>query len=229
MGKDRSEKKRWEVEIKEKDAEIEKLKAAQQAHITRIKELEAKLASLEGSRTPTDSDETIPPIPIFKFPELPLFLRKKPTSVFANLPAPPVFTGFDTSEEGTAIRTPLSNPEASSEAFPPRSSALYPNTKSTLGSTMPPVLPTSLETRSKSSVPRHLPRHQSSRAVPGSPPPATASTLSRNPSAPNASLRDSSKPVSLTLSTVKNNPTTMARCLRAYFYLLYRRHYLYCS
>ncbi|KAM0798120.1 hypothetical protein BDR22DRAFT_860524 [Usnea florida] len=194
MGRDRNENKRLEEEIKEKDAEIERLKAAQQAHITRIKELEAKLASLEYSSTPTDSDETIPPMPIFKFPELPLFLRKKPTSVFANLPAPPVFSGFDTSDEGAALRTPVSNPEASSVAFPPRSSALFPSTKSTLGSAMPP----NLETRPKGAVPRHPPHHQSSSAVPGALPSATASTLSRDLSEPSASLRDSSKETPIT-------------------------------
>ena len=196
MGRDHSEKKRSEDRIKEKDTEIEELKTAQQAYITRIKELEAKVASLEYSRMSTDSEDTEPPTPIFKLPELPLSLRerKQPTSVFANLPALPVFTGFDTPDEGAALTNPLFSPEASPEGFPPRSSALFSSTKSTLEPTMPSNLPVPLETRPKGAVPRHPPHHQSSRGVPGTPPPTTASTLSRNPGTRNLSLRDSSKP-----------------------------------
>ena len=184
MGRDRDDKKRSEERIKEKDAEIEELKTAQQAYIIRIKELEDKVASLEDSRMPTDSEQTKPPMPIFKLPELPLSLRERrqPISLFANLPALPVFAGFDTPVEGPALKTPLSSPEAYPERFPPRPSALFASTKSTLESTTPSNVPTPLERRPKGPVPGHLPHHQSSRVVPDSPPPATASTLSRDPS-----------------------------------------------
>ena len=205
MGKDHSEKKPSGERIKEKDAEIEELKISQRAYIIRIKELEAEVASLQKSVMSTDSEKTEPPMPIFKLPELPLSLRerKQPTSLFANLPAKPVFAGFDTPDEGTALRTPLSAPAASPEGFPPRSPALFSSTKSTLESTVPPNLSTPLEKRRRGAVAPLVPHHQSFSAVQGSPPPATASTLSRDPSTRNVSSRDSSKPASLILSAVK--------------------------
>ena len=223
MGRPLSEKKGSKEIIKEKDAEIEALKIAQQGYIIRIKELEAEVASLQDS---TDSEEEELPMSIFRLPELPLSLRerKQPISVLANLPALPVFTGFDTSEAGTALRTPLSIPEASPEGLLPRSTALFSSTKSTLGSTKPPNFPTPRERRPKSAVSPPLPHHQSFRAVTGPPPPATASTLPRDSKTPSLSLRNSSKPASLSLSALKSvSFTTMAHYFRAFLYTLYYR------
>ena len=205
MGRDHSEKKRMEETIKEKDAKIQDLKTVMRACLIRINELEAEVASLQKSRMPSDSKETELPRPIFKLPELPLLLRGKgqPTSVLANLPARPVFTGFDTPDERPALKTPLSIPEASPEGLPPRPTGLFSSTKSTLDSTTPPKLPTSLEIRPKGAVAPLLPPHTSSRAIPSSPPPATASTLSRDPSTRSTSSHDSSKPTSLSLSAIK--------------------------
>ena len=231
MGKDRNEKQRSEEIIMEKDAKIEDLKTVQRAYLIRIKELEDEVASLQNSRMPTDSKKTEPSMPIFKLPELPQSLREKrqPTSVLANLPALPVFTGFDTPEEGTALETTLSTPEVSPEGFPPRPSALFSGTKSTLGSTMPPNLPTPLEGRRKGAVAPLLPDRQSSRVVLGSPPPATGSTLSRDPRARSSSLRDSSKSASFTLSAIQDIFQHHAHFLRAILYLLEHRLCLHIS
>ena len=205
MGKDRSEKKRSEEIIMEKDAKIEDLKTVQRAYLIRIKELEDEVASLQNSRMPTGSKKTEPATPIFKIPELPLSLREKrqPTSILANLPVPAVFTGFDTPDEGGALRTPLSTPKVSPEGLPPGPRGLFSSTKSTLDSTTPQNLPPQLEKRRRGAVAPLLPYHQSCDAIPGSPPPVTASTLSRAPGTRGLSLRDSSKPAFLILSAVR--------------------------
>lgn len=87
--------------LKDKDTEIEHLKREKQEHLSEIRELNAKLISIQKLAVPTrssSSEKKEPPtISFVKLPTRPSSLEKKqrPISVFADLPAPPVFKGFD--------------------------------------------------------------------------------------------------------------------------------------
>lgn len=168
--------------------------------MSKVKELEAQLVGLRkfAIHTISSSIENKEP-PASLLAKLP----QNPTSVFANLPARPVFTGFDTPGGQPAPQPSLFAPTASSRIPPPLQSPKSAGISPTVESTIPPTLPTRLGGRPKGIVPPLLPHHQSFGAFSGPSPPPTAPTLFQNLGRPNISSGDMSGSASFGTSAAK--------------------------